>query len=84
MPDTVRVGIIGAGMQAKTQLLAISEVLSGIKKVKVYDVRTGASSGYAEEMSARLGINVCTVETVREAAEADIVVTTTPSTSPVV
>ena len=78
------IGLIGAGVQAKTQLLAISEVLSGIEEVKVFDQQKDVSVGYADEMGAKLSISIRPVETIEEAAEADIVVTTTPSRKPVV
>lgn len=70
-------------MQAKTQLLAISEILPEIKEVKVFDRYRAASLGYAEQMG-KLGINLRPVETVEEAMESDIVVTATPSREPVV
>jgi alanine dehydrogenase len=76
------IGFIGAGMQAKTQLLAISEVLPQIKEVKVFDLNRDTSLKYAEEMGARLSLNIDPVEIIEGATEADIVVTTTPSRTP--
>jgi len=82
--DSSVIGMIGAGMQAKTQLLAISEVLAKIEEVKVFDVQKDASLEYAKEMGSKLNINIRQVESIVEATEADIVVTTTPSRRPVV
>jgi len=82
--DSSVIGMIGAGMQAKTQLLAISEVLAKIEEVKVFDVQKDASLEYAKEMGTKLKINIRPVESIVEATEADIVVTTTPSRRPVV
>jgi len=82
--DSSVIGMIGAGMQAKTQLLAIGEVLQKIEEVKVLDLNRDASLRYAQEMRAKLNINIRPVETIEEATEADIVVTTTPSTKPIV
>lgn len=82
--DSSVVGIIGAGVQAETQLLAIGEVLPRIKEVKVFDQRRDASLRYAEEMGAKLNMNILSVKTVQEATEADVIVTTTPSTKPIV
>ena len=82
--DSSVIGIIGAGIQAETQLLAISQVLDGIKEVKVFDLREDASRGYAEKMGRALNLNVRHVGTIGEAAGADIVVTTTPSRNPIV
>ena len=78
------VGIIGAGVQARTQLVAISEVLPRIEEVKVFDQQTDAGVRYAREMEAQLNINIRPVETVEEASEAHVVVTATPSTKPIV
>ena len=78
------VGIIGAGMQGKTQLIAISEVLPRIEEVKVFDQYQGASLKYAAEMEANLNLNIRPVDTIAEAAEADIVVTATPSGKPII
>lgn len=82
--DSTVVGMIGAGIQARTQLLAIIEVLPSIKEVKVFDLRKEVSQKYAQIMAAKLKINICPVETVEAATDADIVVTTTPSREPVV
>lgn len=82
--DSSIIGIIGAGRQAKTQLLAISKVLPRIEEVKVFDLDRVTSLRYAEEMGAKLNLNTHPVKTIGEAAEADIVVTVTPSRKPIV
>jgi alanine dehydrogenase len=78
------IGMVGAGTQARTQLMAIAEVLSKIEEVRVYDVFKEASEKYVKKMQAELGLNLRAVDAIEEATEADIVVTTTPSTKPVV
>lgn len=78
------IGMIGAGKQAETQLLAINEVLPEIKEVKVFSLSLEMSRKFAREMGDRLDLNFCPVETVEAAADADVVVTTTYATSPVV
>lgn len=78
------IGMIGAGAQARTQLMAIKEVLVGIKEVKVFDRYKDAGIRYAVEMGAKLSLNVLPVETIEAALEADIVVTTTSSRKPIV
>lgn len=82
--DSTIVGIIGAGVQAKTQLLAINEVLPRIEEVKVFDEHEDASVRYAEEMRAKLNVNIYPVDAVEEATEAGIVITSTPSRKPIV
>jgi alanine dehydrogenase len=78
------IGLIGAGMQAKTQLMAISKVLPRIEEIKVFDKQRDASVTYVNDMGTKLNLNIRPVETIEEATEADIVVTTTPSRKPVV
>lgn len=82
--DSSVIGFIGAGVQAKTQLMAISEVLPRIEEVKVFDQQKDASRKYANEMEAKLDLNIRPVEAIEEATQADIVVTTTPSREPIV
>lgn len=82
--DSSVIGIIGAGMQAKTQLLAIREVLPKITEVKVFDQQKGNSLKLTEEFRTKLNMNIRSVETIEEAAEADILVTTTPSRKSIV
>ena len=82
--DSSVIGMVGAGTQAETQLLAISQVLPRIDEVKVFDKQKDASLRYVQEMRTKLNINIRLAETIREAAEADIVITTTPSRSPIV
>jgi len=82
--NSTTIGIIGAGAQAKTQLMAINEILPGIEVVRVFDLHKNIARDYAKEMSEKLNINVRPVETIEEAAEADIVVTTTPSRKPII
>jgi alanine dehydrogenase len=82
--DTSVIGLVGAGAQARSQLLAINEVVAHISEVRVFDARADASRRYAEEMGARLGLRIRPVATASEAAQADIVVTTTPSRAPIV
>ncbi|MGQ9546319.1 MAG: alanine dehydrogenase [Dehalococcoidia bacterium] len=78
------IGFIGAGVQARTQLIAIKGVLPGIEKVTVFDIQRDACVKYANEMGASLDLDIRPVEGIEEATQADIVVTTTPSREPVV
>jgi len=48
----------GAGIQAKTQPLAISEVLPRMREAKVFDKHKDASLRYAEEMGAKLYMDI--------------------------
>jgi len=82
--DSSVIGMVGAGRQAETQLLAISEVLPEIKEVKVFSRPEDTQQRFAEKMRAKLNIDIRPVETVEAATQADIVVTTTYATGPIV
>jgi len=82
--DSETVGIIGAGIQGRTQLLAVNEVRE-ISTVKVADILDEARSKYVAEMEDKMGLRMLPVKSTREAAEdVDILVTATPSTKPLV
>jgi len=77
------VGIIGTGIQARTQLRAVREARN-VEKVFVYDAVAGRARGYAEEMSERLGVNIIPVSSAEKAVkEADILIIATTAKEPV-
>ena len=82
--DSATAGLVGAGIQAEAQLLALKIVLPSLNRVKVFDINVEAARKYAASMGKRLGMNIDIARTAEEAADADIVVTTTPSRSPVI
>jgi len=78
------VGIIGAGKQAYTQLMALNEVMD-IKEATVYCRTCSSREIFAQRVSEKYGIDVKAVETPREAVEnRDVVVTVTPVSDPVI
>ncbi len=82
--DSKIAGIIGAGVQARTQLWAVCEVRN-IEKALVYDINPKNAKKFAEEMSKKLGIEIKTVESAREATEkSDILIVATTAREPVV
>jgi alanine dehydrogenase len=82
--DATRLGVIGAGAQARTQVAAILKVRH-IQDIVVFDRHQEHSQALADQLAKTYGIKV---RATGEAAEAvkgrDIVVTTTPSRTPVV
>jgi ornithine cyclodeaminase/alanine dehydrogenase len=77
-PDASTAGILGCGVQGRTNLEALSCVF-GLTRVHAYDIHPDRAEAYAEEMSARLGVDVAAVRSPREAvAEMDLVVTGGP------
>lgn len=81
--DSEVIGLIGSGGMARTFLEAFCCVRP-IKECRVYSPTMGHKEVFAEEMSARLGIDVIPVSGPREAiAGADIVSSATDSMIPV-
>ncbi len=82
--DARRVGIIGTGLQARTQLEAIVAVRR-IERVRAFGRDVERRARFAREMTEKLGVPVETAASAEEAVrDADIVVTATTATHPVV
>jgi len=81
--DSHVVGIVGAGNQAKTQLMALSLVFD-IHQVKVYDISTDRAEGFREDMMQKIGAEIIVASSVEEVCDCDILVTVTPVREPVV
>jgi alanine dehydrogenase len=83
-PEASRLGLIGAGAQAHTQLAAILKVRA-IKEIVVCDRHLDHAQAFADRVKAFYGIAARAVNVPAEAVrDLDIIVTTTPSTTPVV
>ncbi len=83
--DSRVVGIVGAGAQSRTQLMALNEILKDIEKVKVADRIKTSREKYALEMTRKLGLDIKAVESIKAAVEgSDVVVTTTPARVPII
>jgi len=77
--DSKYIGVIGAGTQARMQILALREKFN-IERIRVWDKFDEAAEKYAQEMSGRLGIEVDAMRNPKEVViGADILVTVTPS-----
>ncbi len=82
-PDARVAGIFGAGVQARTQLIALAEARP-LERAVVYDVVPEARERFAAEMSAQLGFPVQPVDDPRAAVEGcDIIATATSAATPV-
>ncbi|PAB58353.1 ornithine cyclodeaminase family protein [Anaeromicrobium sediminis] len=76
--DSEVVGIIGAGVQGRINIIALKKILPQIKKCKVYDIFPAASDGFREEISKKLDIEIEIVSSPEEAVRnSDIVITAT-------
>jgi alanine dehydrogenase len=80
--DASSVGVFGAGVQARTQLMAVCAVRS-IQRAAVYDLSAELRDRYAAEMSGRLSIPVEAVGDPRACVQNDVVVAASSSGTPV-
>ena len=80
--DARTVGLFGAGVQARTQLMGVREVRP-IRRVVVYDPVVEAAASLAAEMESRLSVAVETTAEPRTCLECDIVITASSSKTPV-
>lgn len=81
--DMGRVGIYGAGWQARGQLLAAAAVRN-VKKISVYSRNAAGREAFSKEMEKLLRVTVTPVGTPEEAMrDADCVITSTTAFEPV-
>ncbi|MEM3640891.1 MAG: alanine dehydrogenase [Candidatus Bathyarchaeia archaeon] len=81
------VGLVGAGAQARTQLMALMSVYGKIDEVKIWSRTKNSMDELKSEMENTYG-HLCKLKTVKDVKDAvegsDIIVTTTPSVKPIV
>ncbi|MHC1631398.1 MAG: alanine dehydrogenase [Methanotrichaceae archaeon] len=77
------IGIVGSGVQARTQLLGLSKLFE-IETVKVADVSLDLCNNFEVNCRAFLNCNYLPTTDVKKVCDCDILVTVTPSRSPVV
>ncbi|MFZ2089030.1 MAG: hypothetical protein WAU47_10670 [Desulfobaccales bacterium] len=83
-PDATKLGVIGAGEQARTQIAAIMQVRP-IQEIFICDCATARARVLREDMAALYPVPVRLAADSKETAlAADILVTATPSEAPVV
>jgi ornithine cyclodeaminase len=77
-------GVLGAGLQARLQIEAL-HLVRPLERALVWARRSASAEAYADEMSERLGLEVTPLASAEHLVlEADVVVTTTPSRSPLI
>jgi len=77
-PESAVVGILGCGVQGKTNTEALN-VRFPLQKVMAYDVDTAAAERFAAEIAGRFGLEVVVVKSPREAVRnCDLIVTAGP------
>ena len=66
-PDTASIGIIGTGVQSRTQLLALCAVLENIREVKIFNRTRETAIRFATEMELRTGKRITIVDNPEDA-----------------
>ncbi len=74
-------GILGAGVQARTQLWAVA-VARDISKALVYDISDAAADSFVADMSKKLDIPIQKADSPDQVLEADILCAATSSPTP--
>ncbi len=78
------VGVIGVGLQARFQIQALQKVRN-FERVLVYGRKQEKIDEYIHEMSSLLGVPVISASSVESLVrKSDVIVTTTPSRSPII
>jgi alanine dehydrogenase len=76
-------GLVGTGVQAKTQFQAINEVIT-LDEIRCYDITDETLKSCCREIE-NCGINVIPCKSIQECIElADVISTTTPVNSPII
>jgi N-[(2S)-2-amino-2-carboxyethyl]-L-glutamate dehydrogenase len=79
-PETAEVGLVGAGVNMRTQLAALRHALPALRRARVHS-RGASKRAFADEMSRKLELDIVAVDSVREAVDGmEVVVSCTPIT----
>ena len=77
-PDSASVGVLGCGVQARSNFEALKAVFP-VRKLYAYDTHPDRAASYATEMSLKFGIDaIAAVEPRQAVIDSDIVVTAGP------
>jgi len=77
-------GIVGAGVQARTQLLA-TDLALGLEEARVFDLKDPLARAFTKDMKGKVKCRIVPVASAEEAVRgSDVVATCTPSRKPVV
>jgi len=77
--DSRIASILGCGVEGRTNLEALREVLKNLEEVRAYDISAEAQRRYVDEATAKFGLQVKAVKSPREAIKgADVIVTAGP------
>ena len=82
--DVARIGVIGTGQQARLQIAAL-RLVRDVSHVRVWGRGCAQCDSYCADMAATYGIDVDVCDDIESLVrDSDLVVTTTPATSPLI
>lgn len=83
--DVRRIGLIGAGVQCRTQLMAVKVARPGIQQGAIFDIRRERAEAFVREMNQRLDLELRVADSAEEVVrQAEVLVTATTTTQPIV
>ncbi len=83
--NATRVGLIGAGVQCRTQLMAVQVARPGLRQGLIFDIRRQRAEAFVTEMNQRLGMELAVADSAEEVVrQAEVLVTATTTTQPIV
>jgi ornithine cyclodeaminase len=83
--DSEIAAIIGMGVQARTQAIALKATLSNLKEIRGYDVLRDRAIGVAKDIEKLTGVRTRAIGSAKEAVEgADVIDTVTVANEPIV
>lgn len=78
-PDSEVVGILGCGVQGRSNLEALAVACKNLKRVYAFDIYPEIAQKYAEEQAVKYKLEIIPVKTQKEAVQdSDIIVTAGP------
>lgn len=83
--DSKVLGLVGAGVQNRTQLLALYHAVPSLEKVKITDLDFSRAESFVNQMREIVPLDIEIVDTAKEAVEgSDIFITATVTKKPIV
>jgi ornithine cyclodeaminase len=80
LPQSRALGMVGAGVQMRTQAMAMKVALPELREGWIFDINSAKSEAFAREMAETLGITIHVAATAEEAcAGRDVFITATMS-----
>lgn len=82
---TEKIGVVGAGVQARAQILGLITALPAVKEIAIYNRTRAHAEALAQECKRRWGAPVALASSMEAALrDADVVLTTTTALEPII